>query len=143
MTEHIDVWVTVTQEDLNQGVANHCTLCPLALAVDRVLRRPYAASVGGVSLRIHVGIPVEGSGRSQVSSSLLPLEAQLFVYQFDNPDASGRIVTGSSPASLLLKLPPKLIREGARLAIQHREVDPELRSYALKERWNLFYGEML
>jgi hypothetical protein len=62
--------ISVTQSDINNGTAANCRVCPIALAIQRVMEDP--------RWTVHYGTAFCGSRMAR-----LPVEASRFVRMFD------------------------------------------------------------
>jgi hypothetical protein len=69
--------ITVTQEDINDGKAGNCTLCPIALAAKRAFPDIFPV-VGGYYLVLD-----SAPGTEDGELVDLPYEARQFVQSFD------------------------------------------------------------
>ncbi len=65
--------IEVTQEDIDRGVIESCISCPIALAVARAAKA--STYVDGKLVSFLKG--------EVVSTSALPVEARIFVHEFD------------------------------------------------------------
>lgn len=68
--------ITITESDIANGQSSACTLCPIALALERATGERWFVGTKGVTLLVHLGDP-EGTW------SLLPDAARAFVQAFD------------------------------------------------------------
>ena len=73
--------ITVTQEDINQGVRRKCDSCPIALAINRILRMEYKSSCFA-----HVYIKNRETGGVIYRTIPLPDIAFNFILNFDRKE---------------------------------------------------------
>lgn len=66
--------INVTQEDINKGVRNSCTKCPVALAVHRALNKMVRVGFSGVRVEFSIGV---------LQFLRIPQECQDFMARFD------------------------------------------------------------
>ncbi|MCI0537687.1 MAG: hypothetical protein L0Z50_20935 [Verrucomicrobiales bacterium] len=91
--------IEVTQNDIDKGCEKDCLKCPVALAINRVLRKPYVCYVDIPLIRIR-----KGRSLDFVCEILTPEVAIDFIRAFD----PGRDV---SPFSFDLSIPEEYVAE--------------------------------
>jgi hypothetical protein len=67
------IWVEVTRDDIHEGIMGNGTACPIALALYRTTGKAWMVS------------GLQALDRKTGTIYTLPLEAQLFVREFDAP----------------------------------------------------------
>lgn len=73
------VIVNVTARDIVKGIRGECIKCPVALAVNRLLKKPYQATVGFITIYYKTTTNFEG-----VHGPLMPENVGAFIRTFDN-----------------------------------------------------------
>jgi hypothetical protein len=91
----------VRQTDIDNGERNKCKGCPVARAINRILREPYTAHVGPVSIHIGEDTGLYGEQRIQTPSDIIN-----WIHGFDK----GR--RGIGPVDFDLPIEPRFLKEG-------------------------------
>lgn len=108
-TELLTVTVKVTWDEIRGGVPESCSDCAVALAIDKLLREPWYASVEYEGVRIQK--TSDDLGIVGFADSFpLPLAAVAFTEAFDDPDKS------VGPIQFPLELPADVLNEQAKAA---------------------------
>lgn len=74
----MNVTISVTQDDINEGEPAECGICPIALAARRALKTAAELSVFSDHIKIYFAV--------RVVLAALPRIAQDFIIDFDNFD---------------------------------------------------------
>lgn len=101
-----NIWVQVTQEDIDRGLERDCFLCPVARAVNRLLRDDWKASVSGGWGRVYMKNEY-GRASKNFQSFYLPQKVVDFIHKIDGYEDSDL-----EPFRFLTKLPKVCLRQG-------------------------------
>jgi hypothetical protein len=91
------VKVKVTQEDINTGLRGSCSLCPVALAVNRVLKAGLHATVDQSRIFIRRAFEI-------LQDISTPTDARWFISAFD-----GAIAMSIAPFEFDLEVPQEVM----------------------------------
>jgi hypothetical protein len=106
-TELVEVTVDVTQEDIDAGHRFDCDLCPIAVAMDRMLKDGFRSAVSNVHFEIHrhdgVSPPFANKLPVVAHDVILPVVAHDFICDFDGGHGI------ASPFSFTTHLPKEVL----------------------------------
>jgi len=94
------VTVNVTKRDIEKGIIGKCESCPVALAFNRLLKKPYRTVVGFITVRYE---SITGDGN--VFGPDLPDNVSKFINSFDSSKNPTPLKFRMSIPKMVLKHP--------------------------------------
>lgn len=99
--------ISITEIHIAEGVETDCANCPLALALNEVLKPEYRANVGAYTYHFDSVDPRTGERSGQRSQCFdTPQELSLWIIRFDQHKTNAR------PKDFMLMIPNEYLEEG-------------------------------